>query len=175
MVASNAVRPHLYSCFIVTYNLGNDDVHFIHPQQISSSILTQTKKFKQRYQLFDYHPPLISSGFVSTRSQEKMWNFISSWTTSFSFLSKGQQQPSATAISIKVRCLTGKEFEIAVEHNTRIHTVKEMIEEKEGIPPNQQRLIYGGKQMMDTKEIKDYELQAGATLHLVLTLRGGSF
>ena len=68
--------------------------------------------------------------------------------------------------------------------------IKERVEEKEGIPPAQQRLIYGGKQMYvhstyavfqrliydsraDDKTAEDYQLEGGATLHLVLALRGG--
>ncbi|KAF5874501.1 putative ubiquitin-like protein 1 protein [Botrytis fragariae] len=73
----------------------------------------------------------------------------------------------------KVRTLTGKEIELDVEADNKIERVKEKVEEKEGIPPVQQRLIYGGKQMADDKLVKDYELEPGATLHLVLALRGG--
>ncbi|RKF73545.1 Ubiquitin-NEDD8-like protein RUB1 [Golovinomyces cichoracearum] len=51
--------------------------------------------------------------------------------------------------------------------------IKEKVEEKEGIPPVQQRLISGGKQMSDDKRAKDYNLVGGSTLHLVLALRGG--
>ena len=51
--------------------------------------------------------------------------------------------------------------------------IKERVEEKEGIPPAQQRLIYGGKQMADDKKAEEYELTGGCTLHLVLALRGG--
>ncbi|RAL61644.1 hypothetical protein DID88_002713 [Monilinia fructigena] len=72
---------------------------------------------------------------------------------------------------IKVRTLTGKEIELDVEADNKIERVKEKVEEKEGIPPVQQRLIYGGKQMADDKLVKDYELEPGATLHLVLALR----
>ncbi len=50
---------------------------------------------------------------------------------------------------------------------------QEKVEEKEGIPPPQQRLIFGGKQMTDTATVKDYNIEGGATLHLVLALRGG--
>jgi ubiquitin-like protein Nedd8 len=48
-----------------------------------------------------------------------------------------------------------------------------MVEEKEGIPPVQQRLIFGGKQMADDKTASEYNLEGGAMLHLVLALRGG--
>ena len=47
------------------------------------------------------------------------------------------------------------------------------MEEKEGIPPPQQRLIFGGKQMADDKTAEEYKIKAGDVLHLVLALRGG--
>lgn len=51
--------------------------------------------------------------------------------------------------------------------------MKERVEEKEGIPPVQQRLIFGGRVMADDKTVSDFGLEGGATLHLVLALRGG--
>ncbi|KAJ9143633.1 hypothetical protein NKR19_g6763 [Coniochaeta hoffmannii] len=74
---------------------------------------------------------------------------------------------------IKVRTLTGKEIELDIESDYKVAQIKEKVEEKEGIPPVQQRLIYGGKQMVDDKTAADYQLEGGATLHLVLALRGG--
>lgn len=74
---------------------------------------------------------------------------------------------------IKVRTLTGKEIELDIESDYKVAQIKEKVEEKEGIPPVQQRLIYGGKQMVDDKTASDYALEGGATLHLVLALRGG--
>ncbi len=47
------------------------------------------------------------------------------------------------------------------------------MEEKEGIPPVQQRLIFGGKQMHDEKTAKDYNIEGGSVIHMVLALRGG--
>ncbi|KAH7119089.1 ubiquitin-related domain-containing protein [Dendryphion nanum] len=76
-------------------------------------------------------------------------------------------------MQIKVRTLTGKEIELDVDADYTIQRIKERVEEKEGIPPAQQRLIYGGKQMADEKTAADYQLEGGATLHLVLALRGG--
>ena len=52
-------------------------------------------------------------------------------------------------------------------------SLQERIEEKEGIPPVQQRLIFGGKQMNDNKTAADYKIEGGSVLHLVLALRGG--
>ncbi|AXA50779.1 ubiquitin-like protein Nedd8 [Malassezia restricta] len=74
---------------------------------------------------------------------------------------------------IKVKTLTGKEIELHVESTDKILRIKERVEEKEGIPPAQQRLIFGGKQMADDKVVKDYGIEGGTVLHLVLSLRGG--
>ncbi|VAI56061.1 unnamed protein product [Triticum turgidum subsp. durum] len=74
---------------------------------------------------------------------------------------------------IKVKTLTGKEIEIDIEPTDTIDRIKERVEEKEGIPPVQQRLIYAGKQLADDKTAKDYNIEGGSVLHLVLALRGG--
>ncbi|OCT97981.1 hypothetical protein XELAEV_18010209mg [Xenopus laevis] len=71
------------------------------------------------------------------------------------------------------RTLTGKEIEIDIEPTDKVERIKERVEEKEGIPPQQQRLIYSGKQMNDEKTAADYKIQGGSVLHLVLALRGG--
>ncbi|KAI8913603.1 ubiquitin-related domain-containing protein [Gorgonomyces haynaldii] len=73
---------------------------------------------------------------------------------------------------IKVKTLTGKQIEIDIEPNDKISHLKERVEE-EGIPPAQQRLIFGGKQMADDKTAADYNIEGGTVLHLVLALRGG--
>ncbi|XP_064201954.1 NEDD8 ubiquitin like modifier, like isoform X1 [Anguilla rostrata] len=70
--------------------------------------------------------------------------------------------------------LTGKEIEIDIEPTDKVERIKERVEEKEGIPPQQQRLIYSGKQMNDEKTAADYKIQGGSVLHLVLALRGGA-
>ena len=77
------------------------------------------------------------------------------------------------APQIKVKTLTGKEIEIDIEADDTIARIKERVEEKEGIPPPQQRLIFGGKQMTDDKKASEYNIEGGSVLHLVLALRGG--
>lgn len=72
-----------------------------------------------------------------------------------------------------VKTLTGKTVSIEVEEGESIEDVKAKIAEKEGIPPEQQRLIFGGQQLQDSKTLQDYDVGDDATLHLVLRLRGG--
>ena len=74
---------------------------------------------------------------------------------------------------IKVKTLTGKEVELDVEVSDTIVRIKERMEEKEGIPPIQQRLIFGGKQMPVVTTAKDYNIEGGSVIHMVLALRGG--
>ena len=102
---------------------------------------------------------------------------------------------------IKVKTLTGKEIEIDIEPSDTIERIKERVEEKEGIPPSSRgacrrtprlltspskiadapsllpsllhRLIFGGKQMNDDRTAKEYNIEGGSVLHLVLALRGG--
>lgn len=76
-------------------------------------------------------------------------------------------------LMVKVKTLTGKEIEVDIEPSDSIARIKERVEEKEGIPPVQQRLIFAGKQMADDKAAREYGVEGGSVLHLVLALRGG--
>lgn len=77
-------------------------------------------------------------------------------------------------MQLKIKTLTGRDIGVDVEPTDKIVRIKEMMEEKEGIPPSQQKLIYKGVHLKDEQTVQEAGFSPGEILHLVLALRGGA-
>ncbi len=74
-------------------------------------------------------------------------------------------------MQIFIKSLNGKTHTVEVESTDTIATLKQKIQDKEGINAGEQRLVFAGKNLEDNKTVADYNIQSEQTLHLILRLR----
>jgi len=103
---------------------------------------------------------------------EKNNNIDQSYT---SFINDIDDVPKKEKIEIQIKTMTGQTLILKIASNEKVINLKYMILDKEGIPIDQQRLVFSGSQLEDDKRLDDYTIKNNSNIHLVLRLRGGMF
>lgn len=109
---------------------------------------------------------------ISTPKLEKPSSFTKA-TSSARDVSDSDKKKTAQSLQVFLKTLTGKTITLEISPSDLVQDVKAQIEKREGVPAEEQRLVFAAKHLEDGHLVSEYDIKKDSTLHLVLNLRGG--